>query len=587
MAVSGHFLHHGAMAMKIRGSRPARWLLALFALPFCGVGVFVGGLILHSVRQARAMQEWPTTPARLLEVGLEEHGDDSTTWMVTARYTYAYEGQTYEATRVGLHSGSDNIGEWHRRTYRQLQRQKDAGATVPAHVNPARPGDAILFPQVRPEMLWFEGIFVVCFGLVGFGLLAGALFGYRGGRRIEARAKDRPGEPWLWREDWANGAIRTGNRLRAGFIVLFAVLWNAMSWGIAILAVPKVLKEGGPALLVLLFPAIGVGLAAWAVREVLVARRYGSAVFQMASVPGVLGGRLAGVVKLPDDARRVEMVRVRLQCVESVRQGKSTSEAVRWEDASDFAPERLPMAGEGAAIPVLFAPPFDQPPSDPPGGGARITWRLTVQGRQPGVDVDLVFDVPVFATGESRADFQLDRSPLKPFLVADQDPARMQREGVLVEALGGQHVYEFPAGQRKGQAMVVTLSAAVFCAAGVFLWTSDAPRFMAVIFSGFALLLVWSTVDAWFGSARVEADARGLRWSSRRPAGGRSGELAAGEVADIVSERWGETNGRGIYRLRVVATDGRRITIGRSLYDKPAADALATDLKRALGRTAG
>lgn len=108
------------------------------------------------------MSHWPETPARLLEARLEEHdGDDSTTWKATARYTYEVAGQAYEGTRVGLHSGSDNIGRWQRTTGDLLERKLQAGEPVACRYNPANPAESILFPRVRASMLWFHALFAI------------------------------------------------------------------------------------------------------------------------------------------------------------------------------------------------------------------------------------------------------------------------------------------------------------------------------------------------------------------------------------------------------------------------------------------
>lgn len=91
--------------------RKGRLLLTLFALPFAGVGTWAGYSIASDLHDAWRMQGWAATTASLVDAGYTSHqGDDSTTYEAYARYSYEVNGRRYEGSRVGLSSGSDNIG---------------------------------------------------------------------------------------------------------------------------------------------------------------------------------------------------------------------------------------------------------------------------------------------------------------------------------------------------------------------------------------------------------------------------------------------------------------------------------------------
>lgn len=143
----------------------------------------------------------------------------------------------------------------------------------------------------------------------------------------------------------------------------------------------------------------------------------------------------------------------------------------------------------------------------------------------------------------------------------------------------------FPGRALQGDAIALTLVALLFAGISATLWQSSAPRFMAAIFSAMTVGVIGAALDGWFGSARVEADAHGLRWSKRGILGTRSGEIPAADVRDAASELWAVVNNRQVYRLRVYTTAGRRLTLGRSLDSKSAGDLLAADLKRVLGKS--
>lgn len=399
------------MVTQRRRSTPL--FLLLFALPFAGVGIFMGGLMVRTLLKAQAVERWMDLPATVLEVDLKKHhGSDSTTYQVTARYRYEVNGQSHESTRVGLQGGSDNIGSWQQDQYRRLAPMLLQPGAVRCRVNPADPDEAYLIPGLRWGMVFFHAGFALVFGGVGIGLIIGTLRSWR----RQQRGGDAPDEaPWKRRGDWAQGLVKSANRREAWALTVMALFWNVISWSLVLAAGRDVFKHGPVAIFLVVFPAIGVGLIIWAVRQQIAAARYGDAVFQMASVPGVLGGRLAGVIRLPGSDRPANGFIVRVLCQRAVRQGKSTTMVTSWQQERVLDPDKLPLVDVGHALPVLFALPYDQPESGAWHGAGNVQWRLQVTGSLPGVDVAVNFEIPVFKTAESRPDFTLDEKSVAGF----------------------------------------------------------------------------------------------------------------------------------------------------------------------------
>jgi hypothetical protein len=400
--------------MKSR-SRTASIFLLFFGLPFAGVGLFVGSLAYRATAEGEQMRQWQVVTGRLLETELvTSRGDKSTTYRATARYRYVVDGRPYEGERVGLHRGSDNIGAWHADRHRELQQALREGGAIPVYVNPADPSQAVLFPGARRELLWFYALFGGVFALAGLGISTGGVVAFIKSRSSGRLAAAFPAEPWRWRADWAAGRVRSSTRAAAIGLMCFAVFWSVFVSVFLILALQNPRDVPVPAWVVIgLFQCIGLALLAWSVRSLLVAKRYGAAIFHLASVPGVLGGSLAGVVALPSYAEPYESYRVSLACERQVRRGKNTSTETVWSAERELDPAALPARMDGVQVPVLFGLPLDLPPSGHP-----VTWRLRVRAKQPGVDVDVQFEVPVFRTEASRADFQLDEAPYARYLRA-------------------------------------------------------------------------------------------------------------------------------------------------------------------------
>jgi hypothetical protein len=118
-------------------------------------------------------------------------------------------------------------------------------------------------------------LFALVFGGAGFGVLGAIVLGRKTVAATIERARAHPDEPWLWREDWAVNHRHAG-RTAMWSGVFFAALWNLISVGAAVVVVPEALRTGNhAALLVLLFPLVGVVVAVSAIRRTLRYRRFG------------------------------------------------------------------------------------------------------------------------------------------------------------------------------------------------------------------------------------------------------------------------------------------------------------------------
>jgi hypothetical protein len=153
----------------------------------------------------------------------------------------------------------------------------------------------------------------------------------------------------------------------------------------------------------LLFPAIGIGLVAWAIKATLGYRKFGSTYLQLATLPGAIGGRLAGRVetrmtKIPPDGCFVTFSSFR-----RVKRGKNTSEVTLWQDAFAVSRQSMGRGASGVFIPIEFRIPADCEPSTIETARSPVIWRLTAFADLPGVDFETSFEVPVFNTRDTNA----------------------------------------------------------------------------------------------------------------------------------------------------------------------------------------
>jgi len=225
----------------------------------------------------------------------------------------------------------------------------------------------------NPAQAAYGALFAIIFGGVGFGLV----YALRRGRRMmEGRDRLRaahPDEPWLWREDWAAGRIPAsiGNSpfLLGGFAAFCFVIAAPVVYQI-----PREMARGNNlVLLILLFPLAGLSLLVQAVRAAARLRLVRGAAFQMDSVPGRIGGTLAGKIVLPQSLRPTGGFTLGLRCVNRVTSGSgdstSTWEHVLWNDEQT-------AAFDGATVPVAFYIAPETPASDDANRNNEIIWRL-------------------------------------------------------------------------------------------------------------------------------------------------------------------------------------------------------------------
>ena len=263
------------MASTSINDRIGTGCLMLFALPFAAVGVGALYFAASNVLTWQRMTAWTAVPAEILTTNLEEHRDeDSTTHKATATYRYTFGGRDYVGNRAAISNSADNLGDFQQNLYAELRSAHARGKSVTAYVDPENPADATLNRDLRWPLLAMQVLFALVFGGVGFGLLFGARYAAKKQAEERTLQQQFPQEPWRWRKDWANARIHGSSRVTAYTATGFAVLWNLVSLPAALLVPREVANGNTLALVALLFPLIGIGLAAWAVRAWWQLRRF-------------------------------------------------------------------------------------------------------------------------------------------------------------------------------------------------------------------------------------------------------------------------------------------------------------------------
>jgi hypothetical protein len=437
-----------------------------------------------------------------------------------------------------------------------------------------------------------QGLPQLLFGVVFGGVAAGGwtllLIGRGKLRELESLKARHPGQPWLWRSDWASGRISDSSRALLWSSWIFATLWNLISCPSAFLGFRAATLEGNKfGYIALLFPLAGAGLLSWAIRNSLRHTKFGVSLLQLSTIPGTIGHSLAGTVRVASLLQPAEGFALTLSCVHRVttQSGKdsSTSETILWQEDQQVRGETSrDSAGMATRIPVGFRIPADARGSDATNSNDQIVWRLSVAANVPGIDYLSLFEVPVFRTGASDLPpTQQDLSLGDRLNPAEYRQPRDSRITVSRSIRGTEIV--FPAARNPGAAISLTLFSLLWGASIALMLYLKAPLLFPIVFGLFGLLLLIGMLQLWFEVSRVVAERGSVSVASGYLYPGREQTIASGEVAEITTRIGMQAGSRPYYDLMILSKRGKRIIAGRSIRNKREAEWLAVTLQQALG----
>jgi hypothetical protein len=433
--------------------------------------------------------------------------------------------------------------------------------------------------------------------LVGsvFTLVAGAgytalLLGRRKLQEQEQLKARHPDQPWLWRPDWATGQIRDGMRAALWGSWLFSALWNLISVPAAVLAVRQAMQLGNRAAYVaLVFPAVGVGLLVWAIRNTLRFRRDGISVLELSTLPAVIGHSLIGRVRASSLLQPADGFDVILSCVRRVtsQAGKddSTTETILWQEEKRVRGElnRDPR-GMATIVPIGFQIPGDVRGSDPTASNDYVLWRLTLSAAVPGVDYESVFEVPVFRTSAS------DTAPTDEDRRAGAEQAQSlagyrQPPDSRISVSRNRRGVEltFPAARNPGAALGLTVFTLLWAGIVAVLIRFHAPLVFPVVFGAFGLLLVVGSLELWLTVTRVVVDKGSISVAQGYIYPGSEKTIAPAQIASVIAKINMQAGSRPYYDVVLVTTAGKQIAAGRWVRNKREAEWLAATIREELG----
>lgn len=377
--------------------------LLLFSLPFAGFGIFMTSKLVKYFSDAAAVQSWIEVPARLDELELEKLRSSSgkrkrTTYRVKAGYTYEYLGKAYKGSRVSLSDEADNIGSFQQDTYRTLKRYLGASRALPAYINPAAPQDSILVRKLRWGLVSVMSVLGNAFLLIGFGLIFFAFISFREALKKRAFAQKYPNSPWMHCPAWNINRIPAGSLNGIIFLWVAVVLAAFSTLTPAIPAFEGVANGKWAMVFLFLLPALGIAIIYFAIIRTLRWKRFGQSVLEMKTVPGRIGGEVAGAVLITQEIPNASVATCSIICTEfSVEySGGKRHHKTRtlFESETQVRPSPHMARGFRQALHFNFEIPPELPESSD--SSPKINWEIKMVSILDGADMNLSFEIPVF-----------------------------------------------------------------------------------------------------------------------------------------------------------------------------------------------
>ncbi len=558
----------------------ARIFLFLFALPFFGVGVWMGYSMAVNLSDAWQMKQWDPVQGTLQRAGYETNsGDESDTYRAFAEYSYEYGGRRYSNDRVGISGGSDNIGDYQQEMGRYLRDLKNRGETVTVYVDTEDPADSIIDRSVRWGMIGFKSIFFLVFGGVGLGLIIAVIRAPQEKDPEDPRFRDAP---WLANDKWQTAEIRSDSRATMWTAWAFAAFWNLISAPLPFVIYTEVTeKDNWLALIGLLFPLVGIGIITWAVKRTLEWRRFGPAPLTLDPFPGSIGGHVGGTIdvnlQFDSDAEFSLTLSNLRSYVSGSGEDRSRHEDVKWQD-TQLA--RASPGPKGSRLSFRFDVPDNLDESDASQDeDSYYLWRLNLCARLPGVDVDRNYEIPVYATGRKSA-------ALSDLSIQN---ARGRQKKIDLELVGnmvnlqyhaGGPAMRFPMGRNLVGGLTGALIGAIFSGAGWWLLRYEGHPFIGAVVGLVGILVVAAALYAMLNSLEVMQSGDEIR-SVRRILGFpvsrrrmRRSDVVRLEKHIAAKSNTGKRHTIH-YSLFAISRDGTKMKLGENFRGASQADAAA------------
>jgi hypothetical protein len=381
-----------------------------------------------------------------------------------------------------------------------------------------------------------------------------------------------PNEPWLWRDDWAQRAVRESYEIGGWCLWGFAGVWNLFCvplWFLVRWEWPMDART----LLMAAFPIAGMLLLLLAAYQTLRRRKYGISVCRLERVPIAVGSTLRGEIdvrlrEVPPAGFALRLASVR-RTVTGSGKNRSVSESILWQDEQTVTHGAMPSPN-GLRLPFRFDIPWECEPATLADPSDLVVWRLHVSAEVPGIDYQSFFELPVFRTDDARDEL----APRVHSAAAWQPPPEIT---IAADSIAVRPASGF--GDWIGFLVFFPLWFAVLAFARTF----GAPIFILAFFALVSALIAVFVLDFLLGRTTITANRTTLTIHRTWLGLGARRIIPASDVTRLET-RIGSTFGnRGYHDVRAVLRDGCTRTVAKHVRNRRDAELLGERVGRGLG----
>jgi hypothetical protein len=207
---------------------------------------------------------------------------------------------------------------------------------------------------------------------------------------------------------------------------------------------------------------------------------------------------------------------------------------------------------------------------------------VEAKAKTRGIDFNTKFDVPVFKTEESSADFVLDDSAIQQYAIETSPEDLIRKLKLSLEATHSGVQYRFPAARNKVAAFALTVFFAIWTAGVVAMVKFGAPMFMSIIFGLVDVAVFWGFLDAWLISSRVEISHRVVTVTRGLFGLGAPKVIRREDVEDVEIVRGSQSGQTVFYSITLFTNQSKKVKLGNGLIGRKDAETLAAQIKAAI-----
>ena len=562
---------------------------ALFGSIFIFAGLAVGMfLYFPAILEWWQVRSWEEVPCRIESADVRvAHGEDSTTYEAQAAYSYQYDGQTFRGERVGLMGGSDNFGDFQQRRADELRTARDQQRMMRCLVNPQKPSESVLFPDLRWGLLLLMSLFPTLFPLAGGFVAFGGIAMAREAAGMVARQRKMPDAPWKWKSEWAGEAITASRDGVLALLTLGGWILLVQTPLTAAVIVSGSLAESLMALFAFLPSVIAFFPLRAVMRRLRLRRMLGKVSLVPQAWPLRPGEVLEGRLRFSQALSPMLPLAVRVKAIRKVTRGSGKnsymSEETLWEHTETLSASEAQRDDRGCALPLRIELTPDAPGTDVKPlihvshERSENLWTMEVLAGEHPTPVKL--PLPVF--GEASQEVrEATKSPLAVEITTEQLQVRLQSTGVKVDfdAEGIPRSFECPPGRNRALAIFLLFFGAIWFGAMLMIFIQDAPFIFRLVWGLSAPAILLFAVYLLIHHRRVDV-AESLRIVNRAgPFWSKTETLEPRHVVQFTHDNYMRSGNTHLYRVRAETTFGKKLTLVDGITEEATVEKLAARL---------